>query len=106
MLSKPGKKYQGYFEKDKKHGYGIYLVGKEENAGKSKLVGKFVENQMEGLAFQYIGNELQKYLFMERNKVRKQLNKEEIAKIKKTEEYMNLMIFIDEASLRGNIQLL
>lgn len=102
VLIKPGKKYQGYFANDKKNGLGIYTVGDE----KKRLVGKFIDNEMEGLALQFNGNIIEKYMMMEKNKPRKVLNKEEIDKVKKSEEYMNLVIFVDEASLRSSTQLL
>ncbi len=96
-LIKSGKKYQGYFENNQKHGYGIYII----NIENKKIVGNFIENRMEGLAIQYNGEEIHHLLLMENNKIKKQLNKEEAELYKKSEDYMKLIIFMDEANLRS-----
>ena len=95
-LIKSGKKYQGYFENNLKHGLGVYIVDNE----KKRIVGNFIENRMEGLAIQYDGEKIDNLLIMEKNKIKKQLNHEETENKKKSEEFMKLMIFLDEVVLR------
>ena len=98
VLIKSGKKYQGFFVQDKKHGYGIYHVNNENKS----IIGKFVDNAINGLAFQYSGKEIEKYMLMNDNKIIKTLDKEEIDKIKTSEEFIQLSIFIDEVKIRSN----
>ncbi len=60
---------------------------------------------MEGLAIQYNGEEIKNLLLMEKNKIKKLLNKDEAEIYKKSEDYMKLMIFLDEAFLRSGSNL-
>jgi hypothetical protein len=92
----------GYFSNDKKNGLGIYSAGDENK----KIVGIFKDNELDGLALQYNGNSVEKYMIMDKNKIRKVLGKEEVDRVKRTDEFMNLMIFVDEANIRCNTKLL
>jgi len=67
---------------------------------KKGLVGKFENNAINGLALQYNGKDFEKYMRMENNKIIKVYENEEIERVKKQEEYMKLMIFIDDVKLR------
>lgn len=92
-LDKQGKLYIGYFEKDKKHGLGKYFY----NGGHDNyLVGKFVENALYGLALHYSKHSLEKMVMMEKNKVKKTLNEEEIESAKLSDEYINLINFLEK----------
>lgn len=83
---------------DKKHGYGIYHINDENKS----IIGKFIDNAIHGLALQYKENEIEKYMYMDNNKVIKTLNTEEINKMQTSEEFFRLKNFKDEVSIRIN----
>jgi hypothetical protein len=58
------------------------------------LVGKFKDNALHGLTLHYNNNTIEKVVMMEKNKVKKTLNPEEIEDTKLTEEYANIINFL------------
>jgi len=97
VLIKAGKRYEGFFENDKKHGLGIYLLDGENKC----IVGNFCENAINGLALQFNGKTFEKYMRMENNKIVKVIDKvDEIKRLRKTDEFVKIMIFLDEVKLR------
>jgi hypothetical protein len=58
------------------------------------LVGKFKDNALHGITLHYNNNSIEKVVMMEKNKVKKTLNPEEIEDTKLTEEYTNIINFL------------
>ncbi len=58
------------------------------------MVGKFKDNALHGLTLHYNNNTIEKVVMMEKNKVKKTLNPEEIEDTKLTEEYANIINFL------------
>lgn len=74
---------------------GIYYYnGCEENY----LVGNFVENALCGLTLQYCVNVLEKMTIMDKNKIKKTLNVEEIENAKISDDYIKLTNFIEKVN--------
>jgi hypothetical protein len=81
-LTNKNKVYIGYFENDKKHGFGISI----DTLNNSKLIGTWDCNVLEGYAL-YITNKKEEIWIMKKNKIKKKItDAKEIKKLKETEE--------------------
>ena len=86
-----GKIYMGYFQNNNKHGLGkYYYKGDKDNY----LVGNFKENALYGLTLNFINDKMDKLMIMEKNKVKKTLNIQEVEAVKLTKEYSKLLDFL------------
>ena len=96
MFIQPGKVYKGYFYNDKKHGYGMF---KYEND--SFLIGKWIEDIMEGLAIFYEPDKTEELIVFRRHREKKTITEnDQIENLKKSDDYHNLLIFIKEMNYR------
>jgi hypothetical protein len=88
----PGKIYKGYFYNDKKNGYGMYLYDND-----TYLIGKWVDDKMEGLAIYYELNKSEEIYLYRKHRPKKVITEsKELEEIRKLDEYQNLLIFLEE----------
>ena len=92
MYIQPDKLYKGYFYNDKKHGYGMYIY-----KNNSLLIGKWIQDIMEGLAIFYEQDKTEELLIYRKHREKRTITeREEIEELKKSNEYQNLLIFLEE----------
>ncbi len=82
------KLYKGYFENDKKHGFGISI----DTNNNSKLIGTWDCNVLEGYVI-YLTSKKEEIWLMNKNKIKKKItDPSEIQKLKETEDIKKIEI--------------
>ena len=88
----PDKVYKGYFYNDMKHGYGMYIYEND-----SYLIGRWIEDVMQGLAIFYETDKTEELIIFKKNREKRVVKGIiEIEDLKKSSEYQNLLVFLEE----------
>ena len=97
MYKQQGITFIGYFYNDKKHGYGAYFY-----LNNSCMIGKWMEDIIEGLAILIDQNKDERIFLFKKDKNKLPINDiNQIRKIKNDIEYLNLKIYLEELKVKG-----